>query len=219
MTRKTANLISALLIAAASVGIALVYSKMPETVATHWNAAGEADGFSSRLTGALLGPASASLIWLVMWLIPKISPKGFQTHEFSSVIHVFQVVMVIFMLGVGAIVVLTALGYEISTERIVPAATGLLFIILGNYFAKVRKNFFVGIRTPWTLASDEVWARTHRMAGYCFVLGGLALVVLGITGAGLIPLLAISMLAGMLPVAYSFFLYRQIEGFDNGQER
>ncbi|MFK7957425.1 MAG: SdpI family protein [Lysobacterales bacterium] len=217
MTHRNANMISGLLIALACVAIALVYSKMPETVATHWNATGEADGFSSRLTGALLGPGSALLTWLIMWAIPKISPKGFQTHEFATVMNVFQVVLVLFMLGVGAIIVMTALGYDISTERVVPAATGLLFIVLGNYLSKVRKNFFVGIRTPWTLASDEVWARTHRVAGYCFVVSGLALLVAGFTGAGLVPLIIISMIAGLLPVAYSFFIYRQIEGFDNGQ--
>ncbi len=215
MTNRTANLISLLLIAAAAVAIALSYANMPSQVAIHWNAAGEADGYSSRLVAALVGPVGAALICCLMWVIPKISPKGFSTKEFAGVLHIFQLVMVIFMLGVGGIIVLTALGYEVSVEKVVPAAIGALLIVLGNYLSKVRKNFFVGIRTPWTLASDEVWARTHRFAGYCFVVSGLALIGAGLTGAGLIPIVIAASAVSLLPVAYSFVLYRHLEGFDN----
>ncbi|MEL7298668.1 MAG: SdpI family protein, partial [Pseudomonadota bacterium] len=92
---------------------------------------------------------------------------------------------------------------------------GLLFVVLGNYMGKLRKNFFIGIRTPWTLASDEVWARTHRLGGYLFVAAGIGLMLSAFIGmnAWLITTLALG--AGLIPVAYSFLLYRKIEGFDN----
>ncbi|MEM7705368.1 MAG: SdpI family protein [Pseudomonadota bacterium] len=218
MTQKTANLLSLVLIAAGAVAGALAYPHMADTVPTHWNAAGEVDGYSSKLTGVLIGPVGALGMCLLMWIIPRISPKGFRTHEFAGVIHIFQVALVLFMLAVGGLIVLSGLGQPVSTERVIPLAVGLLLIVIGNYAGKLRKNFFVGIRTPWTLASDEVWARTHRMAGYCFVAAGAGLMIVGVGGLGMVPMVALSVAAGLLPVAYSFVLYQRLEGFDHADE-
>ena len=77
----------------------------------------------------------------------------------------------------------------------------------------MRKNFFIGIRTPWTLASDEVWARTHRLGGYLFVIAGVAMLVLPLFGIGVLAIVGASLIAGLGPVVYSFFAYRRIEGF------
>ncbi len=100
-----------------------------------------------------------------------------------------------------------------SVERIVPIAVGLLFIVLGNYMGKIRKNFFIGIRTPWTLASDEVWARTHRLGGYLFVAAGALMVVMPLVGLGGVGIVAASLIAALVPVVYSFIAYKRIEGF------
>ncbi len=218
MTQKTANLLSALLITAGALAGAFAYPHMADVVPTHWNAAGEVDGYSSKLKGVLIGPVGALAMCLLMWVIPKISPKGFRTTEFAGVIHIFQVTLVLFMLAVGGLIVLSGLGHPVSIERVIPLAVGLLLIIIGNYAGKLRKNFFVGIRTPWTLASDEVWMRTHRMAGYCFVAAGVGLMIVGVAGLGIVPLVGLSIAAGLLPVAYSFLLYRRLEGFDHADE-
>ncbi|MEM7613106.1 MAG: SdpI family protein [Pseudomonadota bacterium] len=213
MNRKTANTISLSLIALAGIASALAYPGMADTVPTHWNASGQADGFSSKLTGVLIGPLSALGICVLMWVIPLISPKGFRTEGFASIINIFQVALVVFMLGIGGIIILAGYGHDASVEKVVPMAVGALFIVLGNYMAKIRKNFFVGIRTPWTLASDEVWAKTHRLGGYSFVIGGVIMVVTPLLGLGHIVFTAVALTAGMLPVAYSFFAYKRIEGF------
>ncbi|MEL7373898.1 MAG: DUF1648 domain-containing protein, partial [Pseudomonadota bacterium] len=152
MSRKFANIMSLLLVAGAVLASVLAYPNLPEQVPTHWNAAGEIDGYSGRLTAAIMGPALAAGILLLMWLIPVISPRGFRTDSFQNVINVIQVVLVAFMVGMGGIILAAGFGHELSVGTIVPVATGLLFIVLGNYMGKIRKNFFIGIRTPWTLA-------------------------------------------------------------------
>jgi uncharacterized membrane protein len=93
-------------------------------------------------------------------------------------------------------------------------AVGLLLIVLGNYMGKLRKNFFVGIRTPWTLASDDVWERTHRMGGRVFVLAGLASVVAALAGAAPGTMLYVLAAAAIVTVAYSYLIYRLRETHD-----
>lgn len=214
MSKKTANIISFVLILGALIGGAFAYSGLPEQVATHFNVQGVADDYSPKIVAVLLGPVMAALCWFVMWLIPIISPKGFQTGEFQPTINVFQVALVAFMVAIGALLILHGYGYPVPIERITPIGIGILFIVLGNYFGKVRKNFFIGIRTPWTLASDEVWARTHRLAGYLFVFGGALILLLGLFKIWLPAIIGIALAAALIPVVYSFVIYKQIEGFD-----
>ena len=90
---------------------------------------------------------------------------------------------------------------------------GLLLVLLGNYMGKLRKNFFIGVRTPWTLASDEVWARTHRLTGWLWAAAGLALAIDGLLGANVVVFLVVILVAILTPPIYSFLLYRRIEGF------
>ena len=213
MSRKFANVISLLLVAGAIVASVVAYPNLPDQVPTHWNAAGEIDGYSGKLTAAIMGPALAAGILVIMWLIPVISPKGFRTEGFQDVINVFQVALVAFLVGIGGLVIAAGFGHEMSVERIVPIAVGLLFIVLGNYMGKIRKNFFIGIRTPWTLASDEVWARTHRLGGYLFVAAGALMVVMPLVGLGVAGIVVASMLAALGPVVYSSIAYKRIEGF------
>ena len=92
------------------------------------------------------------------------------------------------------------------------AGMGVLFIVIGNLLGKVTRNFFVGIRTPWTLASEEVWYRTHRLAGKLFVAAGLFMVVASLAGLRLWPLFVSLGVAALVPVVYSYVIYRRIEG-------
>ncbi|MEN7342319.1 MAG: SdpI family protein [Pseudomonadota bacterium] len=215
MSRKTANLISVAIILAAAIASAIAYPGLAEQVPSHWNAAGEVDGYSSRLTAALMGPVGALGMMLLMWVIPVISPKGFRTGEFAPVVHIFQVAMVAFMAGIGGLILLAGHGVDVSMNYVIPLAVGALFIVLGNYMGRLRKNFFIGIRTPWTLASDEVWARTHRLGGYLFVIAGIGMMLSAFVGMHILTITTLALVAGLLPVVYSFVLYRRIEGFDN----
>lgn len=190
-----------------------LYPKLPDPVPTHFNLAGEADGWMPKPWGAFVGPFVTLFLFLVMVIIPKISPKNYRMEPFAKVIRVMKVFFVIF----GAFVTVTSLSWAMGAQ-IIPmsalgVAVGLVFVVLGNYMGKLTKNFFIGIRTPWTLASDRVWSRTHRLAGWLFVLAGLAMIVGSL--AGMPPVWAIAMLlsAALIPVVYSYFVYRNLEGF------
>jgi uncharacterized membrane protein len=213
MTRNRANFLSYLFIIAAVGVAAWLYPSVPEQVPSHWNVHGEVDGYVPKPWGVVVLPLAAILVFIVMRLIPVISPKGYRTEPFANVMHIFQVAMVGFMSLVAILVLLEATGVNVHLNKVIFGALGVLFIVTGNYLGKVRKNFFLGIRTPWTLASDEVWARTHRMGGRLFVSYGLIML------AGMfvmIPPVVFLVMVGVIvlvPVVYSYVVYRRVEGF------
>jgi uncharacterized membrane protein len=216
MTRDRANFFSYLFIVAAVGVAAFLYPSLPDAVPSHWNIEGEVDGYMSKPWGVIVLPLTAILVFIVMRLIPVISPKGYRTESFANVMHIFQVTMVGFTSLVAILVLLAASGMNVPINEAIFAALGVMFMVIGNYLGKTRKNFFLGIRTPWTLASDEVWARTHRLAGRLFMLLGL------IMFSGVFFDLPVAFLIGMIgaivlvPVVYSYVVYRRIEGFGEG---
>jgi uncharacterized membrane protein len=198
------------LVALAFVAAGAIYGHLPATVPMHWNARGQADGFAPRAWGAFLMPIVMVGTYLLLTAIPHISPRGFGVERFARVYRIFQTAILAFLLLTSVLVSWAGTGAKIPLDRAVYLGIGLLFVVLGNFLGKVTKNFFVGIRTPWTLASDEVWLRTHRLGAKLFVLAGLGLIVCGLLGVGgAWPPLAAAGLAGGVPIVYSYLLYRR----------
>lgn len=217
MNTKTADLISLACVATTIVFAAILYPDLPEQIPTHWNAAGEVDDYTAKPWGVIVLPAAAVFSWVLMKLIPVISPKGFRTDEFQGVVNVFQVAFVSFMSVIAVLVLLSAYGVGVPIDSIVPLGVGLLFVVIGNYMGKVRKNFFIGIRTPWTLASDEVWARTHRLGGRLFMLCGALLMLTAYWQESVFAVVWIVVAIALSLVVYSYLLYRRIEGFTDDE--
>ncbi len=215
MNKIRADVISLVFVATAFIVAAVLYPSLPEQIPTHWNASGEVDGYMKKPGGVLIMPAMALITYVIMKVIPVISPKGFRTDKFSDVIAVLQVALVGFMSIVAVLVLLEARGLNVRINEMIIAGTGLLFVIIGNYLGKVRKNFFIGIRTPWTLASDEVWNRTHRIGGKLFMLSGVIIWIGALLGLPLTWTVGVAVGLVLIPVVYSYFLYRRIEGFDS----
>jgi uncharacterized membrane protein len=213
MTTLRANVLCFVFIFAAFSIAAYLYPNLPEQIPTHWNIAGEVDDYTAKPWGVIILPLAALLVFGVMRLIPVISPKGFRTDKFMDVINVFTVTIVGFMSGVAILVLLEANGQDVRINEMIFAGLGLMFVVLGNYMGKVRKNFFIGIRTPWTLASDEVWSRTHRLGGKVFMLCGVFLMVNSFFHFPETWLIASLVAVALIPVVYSYFAYRRIEGF------
>ena len=214
MTTMRTNVLSLLFIAIITAVAAYLYPSLPEQIPTHWNIRGEVDDYTPKPWGVIVLPLAAILIFVIMKLIPVISPKGFRTDQFMDVINIFTVTLVGFMSGIGLLVLLAASGRNVQMNEMVFAALGLLFIVLGNYMSKVRKNFFIGIRTPWTLASDEVWSRTHRLGGWIFVLIGFFMFLNAFIRFPQAWLIGAIVILALVPVVYSFVLYRNLEGFE-----
>jgi len=193
---------------------AFVYSDLPQQVATHFNLAGEPDDWSDRLTAALMLPGAMLLTWLLLWGLPKVSPTGWRVEPFMPIWNRIQVALLAFLLFIHVAVLGHALGWwGADMGRPVLVGVGLLLAFLGNYLGKTTRNFFLGIRTPWTLASDEVWRRTHRLGGWTMAVAGVALIGMGIFGASEMLVGVIIGGAALIPVVYSFFAYRSLEGF------
>jgi len=213
MNKRTANWISYLVILSLAVMAAVLWDKLPDPIPSHWNAAGEVDDTMPKLPGTLLLVVLPLLIMGIFRLIPLISPQGFRIDQFMGVLYLLQTVTVLFTAAVSAVVLLYAIGIELDMTVIVTSGTGLLLIVIGNQLGKVRKNFFIGIRTPWTLASDEVWAKTHRLGGWLMVVAGVVMCIGALAGLSIEYLIVAVVVLVLIPVVYSFVAYRRIEGF------
>ncbi|AFE04100.1 hypothetical protein COCOR_01490 [Corallococcus coralloides DSM 2259] len=216
MSISRANVLSLGFVVVAFGMAVMLYGQLPESIPTHWNAEGVVDGYTPKPWGPFVLPLVMAAMYLVLVAVPRISPRGYRVERFQGVFEGIQAALVAFLFLLNALVLLAGIGVSVPMARVVPAGVGLLFMVLGNYMGKFTKNFFCGIRTPWTLASDEVWLRTHRLGGRLFVLAGLVVLVSGLLGGGPVPVLAAVAVAAVTPVLYSYFLYRRIEGDRHG---
>jgi uncharacterized membrane protein len=207
------EVLALVLVVAAFLMSALFYGRLPERIPSHWNVHGEVDSYSSKPLGAFLMPAVMAGLFLLLLALPAISPRGFRFESFRSVWGVLQSAILGLLLLMHGLMLSAAMGKPVDVTRSAEAGVGLLIAVLGNFLGKVSRNFFVGIRTPWTLASEEVWFRTHRLGGKLFVLAGLAMFVLALAGAGPLATTALLVAAALASVVASYFIYRRVEGF------
>ena len=185
------------------------YPQLPARVATHWNIHGEPDGYSGRFVGAFVFPLAILGFALLVQVLPKIDPKGKNYLKFNDTYWLLINGVLIFM-GVMHLAVLgNAIGAPISVQRVMPVAVGFLFVVVGNYLSRVQPNWFIGIRTPWTLSSDTVWRKTHRLGGWVFVIAGVlfmaSALVPGMRAA--VPLAVVVIALVLTPVLYSLYLW------------
>lgn len=212
MKSSRATLLSLALVAAAFVTVGVLYGRLPERVPIHWNAEGVADGFASKPMGPFLLPICSLLLFGILYGIQRFLPREEQSERSLRVLAIAQVAVLAFLYAVTLVALLAAMGMAVPIDRVVIIGVGLLFMVLGNFMGKLTKNHLIGIRTSWTLANDEVWFLTHRVAGKTFVLGGLGLIFSGWFRGGIIPLLVIAALVVGIPMIYSYVSYRRLEG-------
>ena len=202
-----------LIIAAFALSLA-AYSQLPSTIPIHWNMAGKADGFAPKLWGAFLMPLLMAGIALILLIAPRISPSGFELDKDSRGYVAISLSVLVFLLAVHIFALYAALNEHTTFPHALPVLLGALFAILGNYLGKVQRNFFMGIRTPWTLADDDVWFRTHRLGGKLFVAGG----ILTMFGAllpeerGVMFAVAIAIAVSLISIVYSYVIYQKSAG-------
>jgi uncharacterized membrane protein len=165
-----------LVVAAVAVSI-FYYPKLPEQMATHWDASGQPNGFSNRFLGAWLLPLIMAVVWLILRAVPHIDPRRTNYEKFSGMYEALVILILGFMLVMHVVVLMAATGAPIKMERVAMPIVGAFIAIMGLLIPKAHPNWFVGIRTPWTLTSDLSWERTHRIGGPLFVVLGLLMVV------------------------------------------
>jgi len=190
------------------------YPLLPDPVPTHWNAHGEVDGWTHKPWGVWMMPVILLLLSAILFALPVISPRGFRLDQARRAYDIIVLLTVIFIAGIGVGGFESARGDLISMTAALPWLLGLLFIALGNYLPKFPRNFFVGVRTPWTLASDVVWNRTHRLAGWLMMAAGVFTILAALLGFSLLVGMVGIGVAVLAPVLYSLLLYRKLHGFD-----
>lgn len=193
---------------------AFAWGFLPARVPIHWNAAGRVDGWGPSWVNAFLLPAIACLVYLLFLYIPLIDPARRNYPAFEGSLRAFRLLIVGFLVLVHLVVVGASMGYPVKVDVVIRAAIPLLFVGLGTRLPKLKPNWFFGIRTPWTLANEEVWERTHRVAGAIWVWGGLALVLCAFLppGVGFPAFVAGIVVLALVPVVYSAVIHPRIEG-------
>jgi len=200
---------AALLVGAALAAILVAWERLPARIAIHWNLQGAADGWGGR---AMLLEFPALMAGLaVLWLVlPGWSPQRYGVERFGPTWWHAGLVVTALPGFVQAVVLWNALGTPVAVDRLLAGGIAVAVILLGNVLGKVRRNFWLGVRTPWTLADERVWYATHRLAGKTAVGGGL--LALGALLAGLPSGLALGLVvAGVLvPAGYSLVVHRRL---------
>jgi uncharacterized membrane protein len=198
------------LLAAAWIFAAAVYPRLPGRIPIHWNVHGQPNGWGGRAS-AFLFPAVATALALLITFLPRIDPRRAHWSRFADEVGMIVTVLVLFMGWVEVVSLGAALGWRIDVGRAIMAGVGALFAAIGNFLPRIRSNWWLGIRTPWTLENERVWRDTHRVGGRSFVAGGVlaaaaAFLPEPFSVAGPFVLLAA---AGVVPVVYSYFAWRR----------
>lgn len=170
MMKKNVFVISLIVCSYVVSFVAIPY--LPNEVAIHWNATGEADGFANKWWGALLFPLFLTGIVVLLAALPKLDPRKENYEKFQGVYRLFLNVLVTFFFTLHLGTLAYNVGIPVQIDLFVPIGIGVLFIVLGNYLPKIKPNYFIGIRTPWTLENETVWQKTHRLGGKVFVMMG-----------------------------------------------
>ncbi|MBN1377526.1 SdpI family protein [Candidatus Woesearchaeota archaeon] len=207
---KKTNIITILLILISFISAVYLYPRMPGQMASHWNAQGQVDGYMPKFWGLFLLPLIILGLFLLFLLIPKIDPLKGNIKKFRRYYDLFILFMVIFMLYIYFLIILWNFNVLFDMNRLLIPAMGLLFFYAGVLTENAKMNWFVGIRTPWTLSSEKVWNKTNRLGGKLFKIAAL-IAFLGFFFPDysvlliMIPVLSLVIFA----VLYSFFEYKK----------
>jgi uncharacterized membrane protein len=191
------------------VVLAIVWDRLPAELPMHWNMRGEVDRIEAKGFSAWMLPIVGLGMYLLMLAIPWLDPKRRIDPNQRSV-RAFRLIVPLLMTGIFGITCLTWLGFPINTSSAMYLLISVLFLAMGNFMGAMKPNYFIGIRTPWTLESPENWRKTHRLGGKVWVFGSLTMILLWF----LVPVevyfwvfLAGILIMAIVPVGYSFYIY------------
>ena len=209
--RKTEKLVLAVIAVSFVIGIAL-YPEMPDQMASHWNAAGEVDGYMPKFWGLFLMPLITLGMFLLFITIPRIDPLKANIQKFRGNFDMFILIIIFFMFYIYMLTLFWTMGYRFSMIQLMSPAFAVLFYYAGILMQNAKRNWFIGIRTPWTLSSTKVWDKTHKLGAKMFkvaaviILAGVVLPNYAIYFI-LIPIL----FSAFYLIVYSYREYRKLE--------
>jgi uncharacterized membrane protein len=193
------------------VAMVIAYPHLPDQVPTQWNGQNQVSDYSPRWSLFLLGPGMMAGIILLFAAFPWLSPKRFEVDTFKFTYLYIMLLAVSLIAYTDALILWSALAGPVNIARTCFGGVSLLFALMGNVMGKVRRNFWIGVRTPWTLASERVWNATHRFAAKAMVLAGVGGLIAALVSTRFWLYLVIILLGCLSPVLYSFVCYKRLE--------
>ncbi|WP_421808548.1 SdpI family protein [Flagellimonas sp.] len=195
------------------VYLAYVWNQLPAQVPMHYNIEGEIDRYGNKSELILIPIMTSLLIYLIFLAVPYIDPKK-QIQKMGGKYDTLKFIITTFMSILALFIIYTAKNQTLTDPDYILLGCGVLFLILGNYFKTLKANYFIGIRTPWTLESESVWKETHKLAGKIWFLGGLLIILSCLILGGktnFIVFMTITAIMVLVPVLYSYLLFRKQE--------
>lgn len=190
--------------------LGLIYNGLPEQVPTHFNVKGEADDWSHKSTLWIIPALLTFGTYVLMIIIPYIDPKK-QIQNMGKKYEDLKLMMVLMMSAISFFIIYSAQGNPFNTNLLF-ALIGFFYVLMGNYFPTIKHNYFIGLRTPWTLEKKEVWRKTHQMAGPLWMIGGLLIVFICLlvkeSELAFILFMTVTMVISIVPLVYSYVVYK-----------
>ena len=195
------------------VYLAYIWNQLPAQVPMHYNIEGEIDRYGNKSELILIPIMTSLLIYLIFLAVPYIDPKK-QIQKMGGKYDTLKFIITTFMSILALFIIYTAKNQTLTDPDYILLGCGVIFLILGNYFKTLKANYFIGIRTPWTLESESVWKATHKLAGKIWFLGGLLIILSCLILDGktnFIVFMCITAIMVLVPVLYSYLLFRKQE--------
>ncbi|WP_452221894.1 SdpI family protein [Lacinutrix salivirga] len=193
--------------------LAYLWNDLPETVPIHWNEKGEIDGYGSKITLWLIPILLPLLVFILFSIIPKIDPKG-QIKKMGNKYGLVKFLLTTFMSVLAIFIIYSSKSQSLTNPKIILLFIGFLYLILGNYMKTFKPNYFVGVRTPWTLENETVWKATHKMAGKLWLIGGLSIIILSMvlsTESIFTVFIVITIIIAVIPIVYSYLKFKKLK--------
>ena len=212
MNARNATAVMILLVFATITASLVLYPHLSDQLPVHWNWSGQPDGWADKSSAAYLMPGVIAGLSVLMHLLPRFSPEPFPVKPFAPTYYYVLVVVAALMAHIHAVMLLCGLSTATDLSRLLLSGLFLFMGLIGNVLGKVRRNLWMGIRTPWTLASDAVWIPTHRLAARLLFLAGVistAAIWAGVPPAACYTLFGVALL---VPVVESYRLARRMGG-------
>ncbi len=211
-TNKTVELIIAFTVLAPLGVAAWMWNDLPAMMPTHWNFEGKPDDFMPKFPGAVLLPLVNAGVAVLLKYIVRLDPKRDNYEQFSRAYSAIRIALAVFFSVISIYTLRLAVGTDMQMGSFMIACMCLLFLVLGNYLRNIKHNYFVGVRTPWTLADEDVWRMTHRFTSMVWTIGSLMMfvVILLLPAAMALGIfIGFAAVLGIIPVVYSYIVFRQ----------
>jgi len=201
-----------LIVAIPFIYLAYVWKDLPEKVPMHWNIKGEIDRWGEKQELILIPVLLPLLVYIIFLLVPLIDPKR-QITKMGSKYHNFKFILTLFMSVLALFIIYTAKEVSFSNPNYIFIFIGLLFAVMGNFFKTIRPNYFIGIKTPWTLENETVWKETHQLAGKMWFVGGILIILCCLifdkTLASII-FISVTLIITIIPVVFSYLRFNKL---------